>query len=476
MELKKLIKVSDYEWEIPKSSGMNVKGVIFGSQDLIEKMDEKVYEQVKNVACLPGIVKASIAMPDAHWGYGFPIGGVGAFDPEEGGIISVGGVGYDISCGVRTLTTPLLKEEVEPVLEDLVEELFDTIPAGVGSEGEIKLSPSKLDEVLEEGAVWAVKKGYGEWEDLEYTEEKGCMPGANPDYVSREAKKRQHRQVGTLGSGNHYLEIQYVAEVYDKKVAEAFGLFEGQVVVTFHCGSRALGHQIATDYLPVLAKAARKYGIPIKEKELVCAPIKSPEGERYFKAMICGVNCALANRQVITHLVREVFSDFFPKAYLKVLYDVSHNTCKVETHEVNGKKKRLYVHRKGATRAWGPGRSELPERYRSVGQPVIIGGSMGTASYILVGTEEGEKKAFASACHGAGRTMSRHQAKKSFRADQIVEKLRKKGIIVRGRSKRGLAEEAPEAYKNVEEVIESTCKAGLTKKVVKLLPMGCIKG
>jgi len=476
VELKKLKKISDYEWEIPKSGDMRVRGVIFASKELIEEMDEKVYEQLSNVASLPGIVRAAIAMPDAHWGYGFPIGGVAAFDPENDGIISVGGVGYDISCGVRTLTTPLIKEEVEDVLEELVDELFETIPAGVGSEGEIKLSPSKLDEVLEEGAVWAIKKGYGEWEDLEYIEEKGCVKGADPDKVSKEAKKRQHRQVGTLGSGNHYLEIQYVAEIYDAKVAEAFGLFKNQVVVTFHCGSRALGHQIATDYLPVLAKAARKYGIPIKEKELVCAPIKSPEGESYFKAMLCGINCALANRQVITHLVREVFRDFFPRAHLKVLYDVSHNTCKVETHIVNGKKKKLYVHRKGATRAWGPGRKELPLAYQEVGQPVIIGGSMGTASYILVGTKEGEEKAFSSACHGAGRTMSRHQAKKSFRADKIVEELRKRGIIVRGKSKRGLAEEAPDAYKDVNEVIEATCKAGLTKKVAKLIPMGCIKG
>ncbi len=476
MELKKLKKISDYEWEIPQKGDMRVPGLIFANKKLIEEMDEKVYEQVSNVASLPGIVKASIAMPDAHWGYGFPIGGVAAFDPDAGGIISVGGVGYDISCGVRTLTTPLIKEEVKPLLEKLVKELFETVPTGVGSEGEIKLSPSKLDEVLVGGAKWAVEKGYGEWEDLEYIEEKGCMPGGDPDYVSMEAKKRQYRQVGTLGSGNHYLEIQYVAEIYDKNVAEAFGLFENQVVVTFHCGSRALGHQIATDYLPVLAKAAKKYGIPIKEKELVCAPINSPEGQKYFKAMICGINCALANRQVITHLVRLVFKKFFPRIHLKVLYDVSHNTCKVEEHEVNGKILKLYVHRKGATRAWGPGRKELPIAYRKVGQPVIIGGSMGTASYILVGTKECEKKSFGSACHGAGRTLSRHQALKSFRANKIVEDLRKRGIIIMGKSKRGLAEEAPEAYKDINEVIESSCKAGLTKKVAKLLPMGCIKG
>lgn len=476
MELKKLIKISDYEWEIPKSGDMRVPGRIFGSQRLIEEMDEMVYQQVCNVASLPGIVKASIAMPDAHWGYGFPIGGVAAFDPEEGGIISVGGVGYDISCGVRTLLSPLTKEEVEPYLEKLVKELFETVPSGVGSEGEIKLSPTQLDEVLVGGARWAVERGYGEPEDLEYIEEKGCMEGADPSFVSLEAKKRQHRQVGTLGSGNHYLEVQYVAEIYDEKVAQAFGLFRNQVVVTIHCGSRALGHQIATDYLPILAKAARKYGIPIKEKELVCAPIESEEGKQYFKAMCCGINCALANRQVITHLVREVFKDLFPGVHLKLLYDVSHNTCKVEYHVVNGKRKRLYVHRKGATRAWGPGRPELPPAYREVGQPVIIGGSMGTASYILVGTKEGEEKAFGSACHGAGRTMSRNQAIKSFRAEEIVERLRKRGIIVMGKSKKGLAEEAPEAYKDVTQVIESTCKAGLTKKVAKLLPMGCIKG
>jgi tRNA-splicing ligase RtcB len=476
MELKKLVRISEYEWEISKTGSMRVPGKIFATQELIEEMDEKVYEQLSNVAELPGIVKAAIAMPDAHWGYGFPIGGVAAFDPDAGGVISVGGVGYDISCGVRTLLSPLTKKDVEPYLEELVRELFETVPSGVGSEGEIKLSPSQLDEVLVGGAKWAVEKGYGELEDLEYIEEKGCMPGADPSYVSMEAKKRQHRQVGTLGSGNHYLEVQYVAEVYDREVANAFGLFEGQVVVSIHCGSRALGHQIATDYLPILAKAAKKYGIPIKEKELVCAPINSEEGQSYFKAMCCGINCALANRQVITHLVREVFKGFFPGVHLSLLYDVSHNTCKVEYHEVDGRRMKLYVHRKGATRAWGPGRKELPEKYRKVGQPVIIGGSMGTASYILVGTKEGEEKAFGSCCHGAGRTMSRNQAIKSFRADEIVERLRKRGIIVMGKSKKGLAEEAPEAYKDVSEVIEATCKAGLTKKVAKLLPLGCIKG
>ncbi len=476
MELKSLVQINDYEWEIPKRGAMRVPGRIFASRKLLEEMDEKVREQVTNVACLPGIVRASIAMPDAHWGYGFPIGGVAAFDPEEGGVISVGGVGYDISCGVRCLKTGLKREEVAPVIEELIDELFRTIPAGVGSEGKIKLSVNQLDEVLVGGARWAVAKGYGEPEDLDYIEEKGCLPGADPTCVSLEAKKRQHRQVGTLGSGNHYLEIQYVAEIYDPEAAEAFGLALVDVVVSIHCGSRALGHQIATDYLKVLAKASQKYGIPIREKELVCAPIRSPEGERYYRAMACGVNCALANRQVITHLVREVFARVIPEARITVLYDVSHNTCKVEKHEVDGRLKELYVHRKGATRAWGPGRPELPARYQKVGQPVIIGGSMGTASYILVGTKEGEEKAFGSACHGAGRTMSRHQALKRWRADQIIEALRKKGIVVRAKSKRGLVEEAPEAYKDVTQVVEVAHRAGLARKVAKVLPMGCIKG
>ncbi len=476
MEIKSLVQISEYEWEIPQKGSMHVPGKIFASRKLIEEMDEKVREQVTNVACLPGIVKASIAMPDAHWGYGFPIGGVAAFDPEQGGIISVGGVGYDISCGVRCLRTGLKKEEILPVLEELVDALFHAIPAGVGSEGKLKLSLNQLDEVLVGGAKWAVAKGYGLPEDLEYLEEKGCLPGADPGCVSTEAKKRQHRQVGTLGSGNHYLEIQWVAEIFDSAAAEAFGLEQEDVIISVHCGSRALGHQIATDYLKVLSKASKKYGIPIREKELVCAPILSPEGERYYRAMACGVNCALANRQVITHLVREVFAEVLPQARISVLYDISHNTCKIEEHFVHGVSKRLYVHRKGATRAWGPGRPELPERYRSVGQPVIIGGSMGTASYILVGTKEGEEKAFGSACHGAGRTMSRHQALKRWRGEQVIEALRKRGIIVRAKSKRGAAEEAPEAYKDVNEVVNVAHQAGLARKVAKVLPLGCIKG
>ncbi|MBA2849653.1 RtcB family protein [Thermosulfuriphilus ammonigenes] len=476
MEIKSLVQVGEYEWEIPRSGQMRVPARIFASRELLEEMDEKVREQLSNVATLPGIVGAALAMPDAHWGYGFPIGGVAAFDPAEGGIISVGGVGYDISCGVRTLLTGLKKEQIEPVLETLIEALFVTIPAGVGSEGKIKLSPTQLDEVLVGGARWAVEKGYGLPEDLDYIEENGSLPGADPACVSMEAKKRQYRQIGTLGSGNHYLEVQYVAQIYDHQVARAFGLAEDDVIISIHCGSRALGHQIATDYLRVLSGASRKYGIPIREKELVCAPIDSPEGQRYYKAMACGVNCALANRQVISHLVREVFAEVVPEANIRVLYDVSHNTCKIEEHEVAGRRRRLYVHRKGSTRAFGPGRPELPQAYRKVGQPVIIGGTMGTCSYILVGTTEGTTKAFGSACHGAGRAMSRHAAKKRWRGSDVIQHLARQGIVVRAKSMRGVAEEAPLAYKDVSKVVEATHLAGLAKKVAMVKPLGVIKG
>ena len=476
MDKRKLVKKSDCWWEIQPKGDMKVPAYIFASAQLIEDMDDKVLEQAMNVASLPGIVKASMAMPDGHWGYGFPIGGVAAFDPDKGGIISVGGVGYDISCGVRTMLTGLSKDQVYPKLENLIDALFYTVPSGVGSEGKIKLTPAKLDEVLVGGAEWAVSKGYGFPEDLEYIEEKGRMSGADPKCVSDKAKKRQYRQIGTLGSGNHYLEIQYVQTIYDSDIASAMGLKENDIVVSIHCGSRALGHQIGTDYIQELAKAAKKYNIPIKERELVCAPIRSPEGERYFKAMACGVNCALANRQVISHLVRQVFERIFPQSELKVLYDVSHNTCKVEEHEVDGKKKRLYVHRKGATRAFGPGRSELPASLRAVGQPVLIGGTMGTCSYILAGTEKGETLAWGSACHGAGRSMSRRAAMKKWKGRKIIADLAHQGIIIRTASYRGAAEEAPYAYKDVTAVVDATHKAGLAKKVAKLLPLGCVKG
>ncbi len=476
MDLKKLKKHAECIWEIPQKGEMRVPGFIYADGKLVSEMDEKVFEQISNVACLPGIVRAAMAMPDAHWGYGFPIGGVAAFDPDAGGIISVGGVGYDISCGVRTMTTGMTKDEITPHVTRLIDRLFEVVPSGVGSEGKIRLTPEELDDVLVGGAKWAVERGYGIPEDLAHIEENGMLSGADPSCVSDTAKKRQHRQIGTLGSGNHYLEIQYVDEIFHEPSASGLGLRTGDVLIAIHCGSRALGHQIGTDYLQILGQAAQKYRIPIRERELVCAPIRSPEGERYYKAMVCGVNCALANRQVIGHLVREVFAEILPQATIRLLYDVSHNTCKVEEHEVDGTKKRLHVHRKGATRAFGPGRTELPPSIRDVGQPVFIGGTMGTHSYIMIGVEEGERLAWSSACHGAGRAMSRHAALKKWKGAKVVSDLAHRGIIVRTASYRGAAEEAPDAYKDVTEVVEATHRAGLARMVARVRPLACIKG
>ncbi|MEE9474742.1 MAG: RtcB family protein, partial [Candidatus Hydrothermarchaeaceae archaeon] len=395
-------KIADVEWELERKGDMRVPGKIFASAKLLEGIDEKVREQITNVACLPGIQEASLAMPDAHWGYGFPIGGVGAFDPDEDGIICMGGIGFDISCGVRTFHTDMTRDEIKPKLKELVNVLFDTVPAGLGSTGKLRLSMNEIDELLVEGAKWVVEHGWGEEKDLKFIEDEGTVKGAKPENVSDRAKQRQFKQIGTLGSGNHYLEIQYVEEIYDTKAADGYGLKKEGVVVSLHCGSRALGHQIGTDYLKILGEAARKYNIPIKDRELACAPITSPEGERYMSAVNAGINCALANREAIAHLVRKGFRKILPDSSVEMLYDISHNTCKVEEHEVGGKKKTLYVHRKGATRAFGPGRKEVPKEYRDVGQPVLIGGTMGTCSYILAGTKESEKKSFASSCHGAG--------------------------------------------------------------------------
>ncbi len=476
MDIKNLNKINNYLWEIPKLGEMRVPGRIFASEKLIQEMDEKVREQVTNVAMLPGIQTASIAMPDAHWGYGFPIGGVAAFDPDEGGIISMGGVGFDISCGVRTMKTGMTRDEIMPRLKTLVDQLFSRVPAGVGSEGLIKLSSGQVDEMLMGGAVWAISRGFGIKEDLEYIEERGRVDGAEPEHVSETAKKRQYREMGTLGSGNHYLELQVVSEIYDEQAARALGLRKNDAVITIHCGSRGLGHQVGTDYLRSLADAASRFKLPIKDRELASAPIHSPEGQRYFGAMSAGINCALANRQIITHLVREIFTDVFPEGNIKMLYDISHNTCKVETHSINGKKKRLYVHRKGATRAFGPGQIDLPQEYRHAGQPVLIGGTMGTSSYILIGTEEGMKTAFGSACHGAGRAMSRTQAKRMWHGRDVVRQLEGQGILVRGHSYSGIAEEAPESYKDVTEVVEAAHQANLARKVVRVKPIACVKG
>jgi len=475
MQPAKLKKIDNFEWEIPKTGEMRVPGRIYASKKLVDEMDDKVMEQITNVACLPGIQRASIAMADAHWGYGFPIGGVGAFDENEGGVVNVGGVGFDGGCGVRTLKTDLTLDEVQPQIKKLVDTLFDIVPAGLGVRGKITLSDREVNEVLTQGAKWAVEKGYGTKEDLEFIEDNGSIKGADPKNVSQTALKRENKQIGTLGSGNHYLEVQCIDEIYDEKAAKVFGLSKGQILVSIHCGSRALGHQIGTDYLKVLAEASRKYDIPIREHELVSAPILSPEGQKYFSAMCCALNYAYANRQIITHLVREGFKKIFPKAEVKTFYEVSHNSAKIEYHKVDEKIKKLYVHRKGATRAFGPGRDEVPKEYRSIGQPVLIGGTMGTHSYIMHGIEEGEK-AFYSACHGAGRAMSRTQAMKKWRGSDIVKELGSRGIYVKGHSFAGLAEEAPNAYKEVEEVVDSIQEAGLARKVCRMSPIGNIKG
>jgi tRNA-splicing ligase RtcB len=476
MDLDRLTRVSEFEWHIEASGAMRVPGVIFADRNLVAAMDDKVFEQVANVATLPGILKASYAMPDAHWGYGFPIGGVAAFDPQAGGVVSAGGVGFDISCGVRCLLTGLARAHVEALKAELANALFAKIPAGVGSTGRIRLEAPEMDAMLAGGARWAFERGYGEAADLERIEEGGRMAGARPAEVSKKAKRRQRDEMGTLGSGNHYLEVQEVTEVFDAGIADGFGLRRGEVVVSIHCGSRGLGHQIGTEFLREMAVAAAADGIALPDRELACAPIDSAVGERYLGAMRAGINCALANRQIIGQLTREVFAKLFPEARLELLFDVSHNTCKVERHGLDGAARRVFIHRKGATRAFGPGHPDLPEALRPFGQPVLIGGSMGTGSYVLAGTAESEARAFSSACHGAGRRMSRHQALKLWRGREVSDELAARGILVRSRSARGVAEEAPGAYKDVNEVVDASQAAGLARKVARLAPIVCIKG
>ncbi|MCU7921995.1 MAG: RtcB family protein [Candidatus Thiodiazotropha sp. (ex Dulcina madagascariensis)] len=469
-------QISENTWRIEPRGEMRVPAILYADHELIEAMDHKVFEQVSNVAALPGIVQAAYAMPDAHWGYGFPIGGVAAFDPDEGGVISAGGVGFDISCGVRTLHTSLSLERIQPVKKRLADELSRSIPAGVGSTGRIHLSAKQMRDMLQRGARWAVEQGYGPEADLERTEEHGYMAGADPTVVSDRAKQRQMNEMGTLGSGNHYLEVQVVTDVYDETVAASFSLKEGDVVVSIHCGSRGLGHQIGTEFLKSMALSAGRYGIRLPDRELACAPLQSDVGRRYLGAMRAGINCALANRQILTHLTRQVFEAVLPEVDLLLLYDVSHNTCKEESHEVDGHRRRLFVHRKGATRALGPGHRDLPMGLREVGQPVLIGGSMGTGSYILAGTKESETRAFSSSCHGAGRAMSRRAATKRWRGGDVVKELETRGILIRSPSLRGVAEEAPQAYKDVNRVVDAADRAGLSKKVARLEPLVCIKG
>jgi len=476
MDTKRLKRISEYQWQIERTGKMRVPGVIFASEKLVGQMDEKVCEQICNVACLPGIVAGSLAMPDAHWGYGFCIGGVAAFDPERGAIISAGGVGFDIACGVRTLHTGLTEPDISGMKERLAEALFHRIPAGVGSTGKLHLKGNKMDEMLAGGAKWAVENGFGQNSDLHFIEENGCIAGAKPGEVSDHAKKRQQNQIGTLGSGNHYLEIQKVTEIYDERAAAAFGIKEGDIKISIHCGSRGLGHQIGTEFLKLMTTSAASYGLELPERELACAPVDSKVGQSYLGAMRAGINCAMANRQVLTHLVRGVFETNLPKARISLLYDVSHNTCKVERHVVNNKPRQLFVHRKGATRALGPGDEHLPAEYRSSGQPVLIGGTMGTESYILAGTRQSGELAFASACHGAGRSMSRRAATRQWQGSDVVNQLARSGVLIRSKSMRGIAEEAPGAYKDVSEVVEATHRAKLATKVAKLVPLVCVKG
>ncbi|MEW5772615.1 MAG: RtcB family protein [Thermodesulfobacteriota bacterium] len=476
MDFSLLEKVSNHEWRLPRSGAMRVPGVLYASQALIRDMDDAVAEQLRGVAELPGIVGAALAMPDAHWGYGFPIGGVAAFDPKEGGIISAGGVGFDIACGVRTLRTGLHEEDILARQGELADLLFARIPAGVGSTGMLKLNMKEMDRMLRGGAEWAVSAGYGEAADLSHAEEGGRMDLAEPDKVSDHAKKRQQAEMGTLGSGNHYLEVQAVDQVYEADAAVAYGLSPGAVVVSIHCGSRGLGHQVATDYGKRMVNEAARAKIKLRDRELAYAPLDSDLGQAYFGAMNAAINCALGNRQVLTHLARLAFAELFPRAALPLLYDVCHNTAKLETHVVDGKKRRLLVHRKGATRAFGPGHPSLPPDLRPAGQPVFIGGSMGTASYILAGTEEGMSRSFGSACHGAGRAMSRKQATKRWKGREVVEQLHRQGVEIRTTSFRGVAEEAPGAYKDVAEVVEATRAAGLARIVARVRPLVCVKG
>ncbi|RPJ58175.1 MAG: RtcB family protein [Acidobacteria bacterium] len=478
-------KVSDTVWELPVSykEGMRVPARIYGTEKIIREMDDAVYDQVTNVATLPGITRFAMCMPDGHFGYGFPIGGVAAMDPQAGGVISPGGIGFDINCGMRLVTTNLTWKEVQPNLKQLVDKLYERVPAGVGSTGFLKLSKDEFRDVVEHGARWCVKRGMGWEEDLELTEESGCIAGADASTISERAIERGFNQIGTLGSGNHYLEIQVAKKenIFDEKLAERFGIsIPDQVVIMFHCGSRGFGHQVATDYLQQFLKVMEsRYRIKILDRELACAPFDSPEGRAYFAAMKCGLNMSFANRQVILHRIREVFSQILGRPAeelgLRMVYDVAHNTAKLESHSINGEKKKLLVHRKGSTRAFGPGMEGLPARYRETGQPVIIGGSMETGSYLLAGVPTGAETFFSTA-HGSGRTMSRTKARKMWRGEKLQREMEHRGIYVRTASWSGLAEEAGGAYKDIDEVVQASEQAGISKPVVRFLPVGNVKG
>ncbi len=478
-----LKKIDDYRWEIPQSykQGMAVPGLIFASESMLRHIcEEQALEQVVNVAFLPGIVGHSLAMPDIHWGYGFPIGGVAATRVKDG-VVSPGGVGFDINCGVRLLRTNLSKEEVAPKVERIIADLYVNIPSGLGSEGKIRVSEKELNALLVKGSRWALEKGYGEAEDIIATEESGCIKGANPDKVSHKAKKRGIPQLGTLGSGNHFLEMEVVDEIYDRATANAMGINEvGQVLILIHTGSRGFGHEVCSDYIRILSQAVRRYGISLPDRQLACAPVNSPEGQDYLQAMACAANYAFTNRQCIAHWTRESLVKVLGKSPreigLEQVYDVCHNIAKIEEHTTDSGKQTLCVHRKGATRAFPAGHPDVPDIYRNIGQPVLIPGDMGRCSYIAVGTETAMKQSFGSTCHGAGRVQSRAAAKRSIRGADMVRALAAKGIVVKAGSMGSLAEEASEAYKDVTEVVEVAHKAGISRKVAKAIPLGVIKG
>jgi len=480
---RSLEKIDDYRWRIPKSykKGMRVPGIIYADEDLLKHiLKEQALEQVANVAFLPGIVDYSLAMPDIHWGYGFPIGGVAAMKIDDG-VVSPGGVGFDINCGVRLLRTNLTQEEVCPKIKELVDALYNNVPSGVGSKGKIRLRSGEINEVLVKGSRWAVEKGYGRPEDLEATEERGEMAGTDLAKVSSRARERGTPQLGTLGSGNHFLEVALVDHIYEPDIANKMGIDQiGQVMLLIHCGSRGLGHQVADDYIKEMVRAMAKYGIELPDRQLACAPVNSPEGQAYLSAMRCAANYAWANRQCITHWVRQSFCQIIGKcdeeAGLELIYDVTHNIAKIEEHEVNGQKQKLCVHRKGATRAFPSGHPDIPQKYSQIGQPVLIPGDMGRFSYVLVGTEQAMKETFGSTCHGAGRLQSRTAAKKHRRGIDVLEALQARGITVRAGSLSGLAEEASEAYKDVTSVVGVTHSAGISKIVARTKPIGVIKG
>ncbi len=474
-------KLDECRYLIPRQGEMRVPGIVYADDRLFEKLgSDPALEQVRNVACLPGIVSASLAMPDIHWGYGFPIGGVAAFDAEEG-IVSPGGVGYDINCGVRLIRSGLTREQVAPKMRSIVAALFSTIPTGVGSKrSDLHLSAPEEKKVLREGAGYAVSRGYGLAHDLERIEEGGCLAGADPDAVSDRALERGSSQLGTLGSGNHFVEVGCVAEIFDEEAAEALDLFPEQITVIIHTGSRGFGYQVCDEFLARMVRASSTHGIALPDRQLCCAPVRSPEAQAYLGAMRCAVNYAFANRQVITHFVRGAFERALGLApadlSLEVVYDVCHNIAKPEMHRVGGVERRLFVHRKGATRAFGPGHPQIPAAYRSVGQPVLIPGDMGRASYVLVGTQKAMDETFGSTCHGAGRVLSRARAMRAARGRAIQDELRDQGVIVMADKLGTLAEEMPEAYKNVSDVVDVVHRAGISKKVARLRPLGVIKG